>query len=976
MPASTIPHPPSPAVALPMAAFPLPDAWERGAGARGRALTRARDFGDAGFTLSHAMVEYGALPATPRGILADAHILEVIPDLCHPYADVEWEEGTVAGSNWRLTPEEAIDTVRNCAATILGCKWDNKPAVEIMTASGDKGTAFKHSFHIVWPGSVLDKAGVAAFGKQLVDMTAKRFSAYRMNPVDASVYTPNHLMRALYQTKANEPGRPFTPYGSSKDFADHLIGVYTGARELTWNAPIVEAPAPAPVVARAVIEDSPETMDFITQSAAMLNVGRADTYDTWAAACWLFKSLGFRTGNHDALEAIWTAFSAKSPKHDAAATAKKWDEARDEGFGFKTLREWANADDPERFAALSRARGREYHAKREAEEAEAAEDVDIAAAFAGLGLGARVDGPAELPAAPGMEVVPIDPVAAKAAKRAELEQAKADKAEQMAAKRALMLAREVCAAAKKAAKAAEETGAIDALIAEIAQDGPARADDGELVRLIDALGASKDAFSNQAVADALECMTRGQLAHVNDKTWYMWNDRAWKQVNDVNIHPLFKQLRKRIIARMAALRPDDGAALLVSRIGKSIAKLESTDFSNASITKLKSLTSDCLFAAKLDANPDLIGFDDGVYDLRTAEFHAPRASDFVSRTVGYDFPGLVDDDVYAPKVDETLRSIFDPALLEFVMRVYAEQASGHLRFEQFYILTGRGGNGKGILQALLMTAFGMAEARGYFYSVKQSMWTGKEMGNGEGASPARAALRGVRMTFSGEPEAGSKLQAGAIKSVTGRDPIAARELYGAPFSFTPQCDVNVMCNDIPDLSAIDGGMIRRLNIIKFKYSFVDEEKVAADTTGMLRIVDTPLKGLIMTDRGYGQAFMRMLLRVYEANKGARSIPAPPEVLAATAAFLVDTDPVGAWFGEKYEITGNGAHRISAKDLFNAYHADTGNRALQLHVFGREFKRVFGVTPENEKDKVVKAHGVMKYVGIQRIPEEEEEEGED
>ena len=408
MPASTIPHPPSPAVALPMAAFPLPDAWERGAGARGRALTRGRDFGDAGFTLSRAMVEYGALPATPRGILADAHILEVLPDICHPYADVEWEEGTVAGSNWRLTPEMAIDTVRNCAATVLGFKWDNKPVVEIMTASGDKGTAFKHSFHIVWPGSVLDKAGIAAFGKQLVDMAAKRFSAYRINPVDASVYTPNHLMRALYQTKATEPGRPFTPYGdSSKDFADHLIGVYTGARELTWHAPIVEAPAPAPVVARAVIEDSPETMDFITQSAAMLNVGRADTYDTWAAACWLFKSLGFRTGNHDALEAIWTAFSAKSPKHDAAATAKKWDEARDEGFGFKTLREWANADDPERFAALSRARGREYHAKREAEEAEAAEDVDIAAAFAGLGLGARVDGPAELPAAPGMEAVPM-----------------------------------------------------------------------------------------------------------------------------------------------------------------------------------------------------------------------------------------------------------------------------------------------------------------------------------------------------------------------------------------------------------------------------------------------------------------------------------------------------------------------------------------------------------------------------------------
>ena len=268
-----------------------------------------------------------------------------------------------------------------------------------------------------------------------------------------------------------------------------------------------------------------------------------------------------------------------------------------------------------------------------------------------------------------------------------------------------------------------------------------------------------------------------------------------------------------------------------------------------------------------------------------------------------------------------------------------------------------------------MSAFGTADLRGYFSYVKPSMWMGKETGIGEGVSPAKAALRGVRITFASEPEAGSKLQVGAIKSIIGRDPITARELYGSTFSFVPQCDINVMCNTIPDLSAIDGGMIRRLNSIKFKYNFDSPEKVAADRTGSLKVGDNELKGLIAEDRGYGMAFMRMLLRVYEGNKGAPSIPAPPEVLAATAAYLRDTDPIGSWFAEKCEITGDRAHRISTKELYTAYQADTGDRALQLHVFGREFKRVFGVTPENEKDKLVKSHGVMKYFGIRRIPEE-------
>ena len=186
---------------------------------------------------------------------------------------------------------------------------------------------------------------------------------------------------------------------------------------------------------------------------------------------------------------------------------------------------------------------------------------------------------------------------------------------------------------------------------------------------INGLDAAIDAIAewrgaSQTVANIVRILEQGKLVHIEKEKWYKFSDTGcgmrWDVATDVNIHEiLHNELDKHIKHRITFWEDDvahpnfpceEREKKVIQGMKQVREKIRETAYSGACITKLKSLVSDRLFAAKLDANPNLIGFNDGVYDLRTAVFRPARPDDYVSRTVGYDFPGLVDDDVYAPKV--------------------------------------------------------------------------------------------------------------------------------------------------------------------------------------------------------------------------------------------------------------------------------------------------------------------------------------
>jgi phage/plasmid-associated DNA primase len=87
--------------------------------------------------------------------------------------------------------------------------------------------------------------------------------------------------------------------------------------------------------------------------------------------------------------------------------------------------------------------------------------------------------------------------------------------------------------------------------------------------------------------------------------------------------------------------------------------------------------------AGLDANPYLIGFDNGVFDLEHSKFH-PRGSVpvdmLVSMTTGYDYVGAADgtpvDDAQAAKMEELERAVYDKIFPHAATRLCVQDVLG------------------------------------------------------------------------------------------------------------------------------------------------------------------------------------------------------------------------------------------------------------------------------------------------------------
>jgi len=119
------------------------------------------------------------------------------------------------------------------------------------------------------------------------------------------------------------------------------------------------------------------------------------------------------------------------------------------------------------------------------------------------------------------------------------------------------------------------------------------------------------------------------------------------------------------------------------------------------------------------------------------------------------------------------------------------------------------------LSNILHSVFG-----NFYHSARQEMLLQKShMGSGEGATPGLMAYQNKRYVAYPEVNNQFQLDSNAIKVLTGNENISGRNLYGNESKFKIQARQSIGVNDIPALSQIDGGIVRRLRLIKFETVF-------------------------------------------------------------------------------------------------------------------------------------------------------------
>lgn len=97
------------------------------------------------------------------------------------------------------------------------------------------------------------------------------------------------------------------------------------------------------------------------------------------------------------------------------------------------------------------------------------------------------------------------------------------------------------------------------------------------------------------------------------------------------------------------------------------------------------------FEEKLDSNPSLIGFENGVYDLDTMEFREGRPEDYISFTTGNNYVPYDVTHPYINGIKGYLAQVLTNAeIREYVMKLFASFLHGAVKEQKFHIWTGSG----------------------------------------------------------------------------------------------------------------------------------------------------------------------------------------------------------------------------------------------------------------------------------------------
>lgn len=350
----------------------------------------------------------------------------------------------------------------------------------------------------------------------------------------------------------------------------------------------------------------------------------------------------------------------------------------------------------------------------------------------------------------------------------------------------------------------------------------------------------------------------------------------------------------------------------IDLIHKSYKQLGGADFCSGVISFLDTYYNNEELEATMDTNPYLFAFSDGVYDLNECKFRPITPADMISTTTGYAYPKASNPKV-RKEIEAFIYGLFeDNDTKDYLLKVLASCLLGYNKFERYYVFTGAGGNGKGVITELIRVAFG-----NYYIPVNVSLFT-KIQERLDMPVPALVESRNRRFMMSSEPETSEKLQVSMLKKISGGDPMEARTLHSKHvWKFKPMFKPFFQANDIPKLSKVDTAIQRRMEVIKFPFNFVANPTLPHERKG-----DPDVKNIKCVSDEWRDEFILMLTEIYAKDlKNAKTIALPDSVKASTNDYIDDNNPLKFWLNDKYEVTKSDHDTIRASELKADYMRD-------------------------------------------------------
>ena len=454
---------------------------------------------------------------------------------------------------------------------------------------------------------------------------------------------------------------------------------------------------------------------------------------------------------------------------------------------------------------------------------------------------------------------------------------------------------------------------------------------------------------------------------IEKKVWWEFSENKWNRIDSAyslsiklstDLALEFAQLQSDVI-KLSVLEQGQAADILQKKsktIQDLIFNLKKTAFKDRILKEASGLFLQKDFESKLDQNIYLVGFANGVYDLKNKIFRKGEPDDFIRKNVGYNYKEFKRNDPIIKEIEDFLESIQPEEDMRNYLGAYvASFLEGSNKDQKFMIWTGCGQNGKGSLIDLIDNTFNGSD-EGYFATLPPTVLTQKR-GSSSAATPELATKFGKRVIILQEPEGDDKINVGFMKNITGQDKIEARPLYGDPFQYTPLFKLLLACNHLPSIPSDDGGTWRRIRVIDFMIKFTSNPQGPNE-----RKSDSKLREKM---KKWNQGFMWLLINVYYPmyveNDGLDKLE-PERVKIATDKYKADSNAVMEFFNETLEK--DPESDIVLNDIYEAFrvwYAGSYNDKKPLQ--RKKFKEYF----DNNGFKVVGTNRGIVIKGI-RIKE--------
>jgi len=307
-----------------------------------------------------------------------------------------------------------------------------------------------------------------------------------------------------------------------------------------------------------------------------------------------------------------------------------------------------------------------------------------------------------------------------------------------------------------------------------------------------------------------------------------------------------------------------------------------------------------------DADPDLLGTPNCIVDLTTGTARPGTRADRVTMKTSVAFNPSAE----APRWTRFLDEVFggDGEMIDFVQRAVGYSLTGHISEQVFFLLNGRGSNGKSLLIEVLDAVLGDYGHTAPFkvFDYAQRTDHAQEL----------AQFEGRRFVIAAESVENARLNEERLKALSGSGTIRANLMRQNSREFPNTVKLWLATNHRPRVLDDTDAFWRRARLIPFGTRFVDDDVLEADPElrddQTVLPCDKHLKAKLMDEAA---GILRWCV-AGAARWHEDGLRVPDRVKQASTAWRDEADELGEFMGACCEL--GAARRVFADDIYRVY----------------------------------------------------------